>query len=57
MGLLNKTELPSGQAGWDANWIGLDKAIGSDIADSECTRLSARMLRKEFDVKNLYDWG
>jgi len=51
MGLLNKTELPSGQTGWDANWIGLDKAIGSDIADSECTRLSARMLRKEFDVK------
>ncbi|MHB8854499.1 MAG: glycoside hydrolase family 78 protein [Ignavibacteriaceae bacterium] len=49
MGLLSKNDLPTGQAGWgSASWIGLDKAIGSDEPDSEHTKLSARMLRKEF---------
>jgi alpha-L-rhamnosidase len=43
MGLLNKAD-------WDGSWIGLDKAVGSDQPDSESTKLSARMLRKEFDT-------
>jgi alpha-L-rhamnosidase len=44
MGLLSKKDWGS------ASWIGLDKAIGSDEPDSEHTKLSARMLRKEFDA-------
>ncbi|MHB8338299.1 MAG: alpha-L-rhamnosidase N-terminal domain-containing protein, partial [Ignavibacteriaceae bacterium] len=52
MGLLSKKDLPTGQAGWgSASWIGLDKAIGSDEPDSEHTKLSARMVRKEFGIK------
>lgn len=44
MGLLSKKD-------WGlASWIGLDKAIGSDEPDSEHTKLSARMLRKEFET-------
>jgi alpha-L-rhamnosidase len=43
MGLLNKTD-------WNANWIGLDKAVGNDKPDTEYTILSARMLRKEFET-------
>lgn len=43
IGLLNKSD-------WKASWIGLDKAIGSDEPDSEYTKLSARMLRKEFET-------
>ena len=45
MGLLSKKDWGS------ANWIGLDKAIGSDEPDSEHTKLSARMVRKEFGIK------
>ncbi len=45
MGLLSKKEWGS------ASWIGLNKAIGSDEPDSEHTKLSARMLRKEFGIK------
>ena len=41
MGLLNKSD-------WSAGWIGLDRAIGSDKPDTQFTRLSARMLRKDF---------
>jgi len=44
MGLLNKTD-------WNARWIGLDKAVSSDKPDTEYTRLSARLLRKEFETK------
>ncbi len=44
MGLLIKKD-------WgDAIWIGLDKAVGSDEPDSEHTKLSARMLRNEFET-------
>jgi alpha-L-rhamnosidase len=42
MGLLSKMD-------WgDATWIGLNKATGSDKPDSELTKLSARMLSKQF---------
>ncbi|NWJ50147.1 MAG: family 78 glycoside hydrolase catalytic domain [Bacteroidetes bacterium] len=41
MGLLN-------DADWKGKWIGLDKAVGADDIHSEASRLSARMLRKEF---------
>jgi len=42
MGLLSNMD-------WgDATWIGLNKAIGSDEPDSELTKLSARMLSKQF---------
>lgn len=44
IGLLSKKDWGS------ASWIGLDKAIGSDEPDSEHTKLSARMLRKEFET-------
>ena len=40
-GLLNEGD-------WKGKWIGLDKAIGDDDIKSEKSRLSARMLRKEF---------
>jgi alpha-L-rhamnosidase len=46
LGLLYKTD-------WNANWIGLDKAIGNDKPDTECTILSARLLRKEFETKKI----
>ncbi len=35
---------------WNAKWIGLDRAIGKDSPEGNFPRLSARMLRKEFDV-------
>lgn len=35
---------------WKAKWIGLDKAVGSDKPDAAKRVLSARMLRKEFQV-------
>ena len=44
MGLLNDSD-------WKGKWIGLDKAMGADDIKSECSRLSARMLRKEFTTK------
>lgn len=44
IGLLNKTD-------WDAVWIGLDKAVGNDNTDTEFRRLSARILRKDFNVQ------
>ncbi len=44
MGLLNKAD-------WKASWIGLDKAVGNDKPDIEFRRLSARMLRKDFETK------
>ena len=47
MGLLNKTDLPAGQAGWKAKWIGYDKASPWDSI-TQWSRLSARYLRKEF---------
>ncbi|HLX13132.1 MAG TPA: family 78 glycoside hydrolase catalytic domain, partial [Bacteroidota bacterium] len=43
MGLLHDTD-------WSAKWIGLDRLVGSDDTASNFTRLSARMLRKEFSV-------
>ena len=43
-GLFNESD-------WKAKWIGLDKAVGSDNAKTTFRRvLSARMLRKEFDL-------
>jgi len=44
MGLLAESD-------WHAKWIGLDKGVGKDEPNSEFRRLSARMLRKEFEVK------
>jgi alpha-L-rhamnosidase len=44
MGLLNDGD-------WKAKWIGLDKAMGADDIKSELSRLSARMVRKEFPIK------
>ena len=41
MGLLNSSD-------WRGKWIGLDKTVAADNAKSELSRLSARMLRKEF---------
>ncbi|MDR2937361.1 MAG: family 78 glycoside hydrolase catalytic domain, partial [Prevotellaceae bacterium] len=38
------------QVDWKAQWIGLDKAFAWDVEDSH-SRLSARYLRKEFDLK------
>jgi alpha-L-rhamnosidase len=35
---------------WKAQWIGLDKAVGDDDIKSEQSRLSARMLRREFSL-------
>ena len=46
-GLLNASDLPTGQAGWKAKWIGYDKASEWDSI-SQWSRLSARYLRKEF---------
>ena len=43
-GLLNESD-------WQAQWIGLDKAVGNDDPKTEHTRLSARMLRHDFKVK------
>ncbi|MDP4289852.1 MAG: family 78 glycoside hydrolase catalytic domain [Bacteroidota bacterium] len=43
MGLLNAAD-------WKGKWIGLDKAMGADDINSEFTRLSARMVRKEFSA-------
>lgn len=42
-GLLNEND-------WQAKWIGLDKAVGSDEPDAAHRILSARMLRHEFDI-------
>jgi len=39
-----------GESDWKAKWIGLDKAVGKDNPKTEFTRLSARMLRKEFEM-------
>jgi len=36
---------------WRAEWIGLDKALGNDRPDQESRELSARYLRKEFDIE------
>lgn len=36
---------------WKAKWIGLDKAVGEDDPDTPHRKLSARMLRHEFDVE------
>jgi alpha-L-rhamnosidase len=44
-GLMHESE-------WQAKWIGLDKGIGSDEPKNRFTILSARMLRKEFDIEN-----
>jgi alpha-L-rhamnosidase len=44
MGLLNEGD-------WKAKWIGLDKAMGADDIKSELSRLSTRMVRKEFPIK------
>ena len=44
MGLLNADD-------WKAQWIGLEKAMGTDDITSVFTRLSARMLRKEVSIK------
>ncbi len=44
MGLLNPSD-------WKGKWIGLDKDIGDDNSSDEFRRLSARMLRKEFEIK------
>lgn len=44
MGLLNDSD-------WKGKWIGLDKAMGADDIKSEASRLSARMVRKEFTAK------
>ena len=44
MGLLNASD-------WKAKWVGLDKAMGDDDIKSELSRLSARMVRKEFPIK------
>jgi alpha-L-rhamnosidase len=35
---------------WNAKWIGLDKAIGTDRPDQQHRVLSARYLRKEFNL-------
>ncbi len=43
-GLFKKTE-------WKAQWIGLDRAEGSDAPDFMRRKLSARMLRKEFKLQ------
>lgn len=37
---------------WKGKWIGLDKGIGLDEPNKLNTRLSARYLRKEFEVSN-----
>lgn len=39
------------EAEWKAKWIGLDKAVGSDEPERRKTILSARMLRKEFEIE------
>ncbi|MCK4749710.1 MAG: family 78 glycoside hydrolase catalytic domain, partial [Bacteroidales bacterium] len=44
VGLLNPDD-------WEARWIGLDKASGNDRPDEENRVLSARYLRKEFQVQ------
>jgi alpha-L-rhamnosidase len=44
MGLLNADD-------WKGQWIGLEKATGTDDLSSRLSRLSARMLRKEFSIK------
>ena len=36
---------------WQARWIGLDRAVGTDRPDDEHRVLSARYLRKEFSVE------
>lgn len=43
-GLFNKND-------WKAKWIGLDKAVGDDDPNAVKRVLSARMLRKEFNVE------
>ncbi|MCB9502043.1 MAG: family 78 glycoside hydrolase catalytic domain [Deferribacteres bacterium] len=35
---------------WQAKWIGMDKAVGEDAPKDAHTKLSARMLRKEFSL-------
>lgn len=35
---------------WKASWIGLDKAVGDDDPDTLKRKLSARMLRHEFEI-------
>lgn len=46
MGLLRESD-------WKASWIGLDKPMGKDDGKSLHTRLSARMLRKEFEIHEI----
>ena len=43
-GLFNESD-------WKAKWIGLDEAVGDDDPDRPHRKLSARMLRHEFDVE------
>ena len=38
------------ESDWKAKWIGLDKAVGNDAPDAPRRILSARMLRKEFNL-------
>ncbi|MEE9432591.1 MAG: family 78 glycoside hydrolase catalytic domain [Melioribacteraceae bacterium] len=43
-GLFNESD-------WKAKWIGLDKAVGDDKPKDSHSKLSARMLRKEFELE------
>ncbi|VAX18961.1 alpha-L-rhamnosidase [hydrothermal vent metagenome] len=38
------------ESDWKAKWIGLDKAVGDDDPDIPKRKLSARMLRHEFNI-------
>ncbi len=46
-GFFKDSDLPAGQAGWKAKWIGYNKASPWDSI-TQFSRLSARYLRKEF---------
>jgi len=50
MGLLRASD-------WKAQWIGLDQPAGKDDVKSLRTRLSARMLRKEFEIPEIPQRG
>ncbi|MCK4992835.1 MAG: alpha-L-rhamnosidase N-terminal domain-containing protein, partial [Bacteroidales bacterium] len=39
------------ESDWKAKWIGLDEAVGDDDPDTPHRKLSARMLRHEFDLE------
>jgi len=38
------------ESDWKAKWVGLDKAVGNDAPNADKRVLSARRLRKEFEV-------